>query len=257
MKKVFIVVMLGMLCSLIPLGVFAGYSGTGDFELRTKLEVSKPGSDWMNYTAEDNPGNQTLSVNAGDTVTFRLKVWDVTSTAAQDIALATTVTNPQYIETANIFDGSSTTDEDLDGDTLDYSVTSFDSTAGTGTFALDAVAASGSENTGFESGTYTTKISGSTPDQTLIEVTITLTAANNLRFLSRSSLLDRAFADDLGTTKVRILVQNPTPTATATTVLPATGAKNQPNDFWQLYLACSLLALMVLGPRFKFLLKNR
>jgi len=248
MKKVFVIFALSVLCSTIPLGVFAGYSGGGDFELRSKLEVSKPGSDWMNYTAEDNPGNQTLSANAGDTVTFRLKVWDVTTTAAQNIVLASTITNPQYIETANIFDGTSTTNQDLDGDTVDYSVTSMNSTTGIGTFALEAVQASSSENANFESGTYTTKISGSTPDQTLIEVTITLTAADELRMIGKNNLLDKAYADEFGTTRVRILVQNPT-TTTTTTVLPATGATSQPNNFWQLYLACSLLALMVVGPK--------
>lgn len=246
MKKFLIVLALGILCSMLPLGAFAGYSGSGDFELRTKLEVSKPGSDWMNYLAEDNPGNQTLSVNAGDTVTFRLKVWDVTATSAQNVVLSSTITNPQYIETANIFDGSSTTNNDLDGDTAVYSLTAFDPAAGTGTFGLQAVMGNSSENANFESGTYTTKISSSAPDQTLIEVTITLTAANELRIINRSNLINRAYADEFGTTKVRILVQNPT---TATTVLPATGEKSQPNNFWQLYLACSLLALMVIGPK--------
>lgn len=251
MRKL-VYVVLGLFFVLAPLGVFAGYGEGGDtYNLKTKLEVSKNGTDWYNYSAEENAGGQTLSINAGDSVTFRLKVWDDGNANSEDIYLPIAITNAQYIESANVFDGSASSNSDLDLDDTHYVLTSLDTNAGTGMVYLPYVIFGTSETgTDNESGTYTTKISANTPDQTLIKVTMFIeTAAEDTREFNRGpQMLDRALADSLGTTEVRILVLNPSQTQAApATTLPNTGAGgNKLADLWPLLLASSILFFMII-----------
>lgn len=254
MRKLCLLLIVGLIVALIPISVLAGFSGGGDINLMTRLEVSNNGSDWYNYSAETNSGLQTLQVHPGDTVTFRIKVWNLGNSAANNIALSATTTNPQYIQTANIFDGSATTNQDLDGDGYDYAVTSFDSAAGTGTFLLDEADTGTVEagTTNNEGGTYTTQISSSTPDQTLIEVTMKITAASEVRGEDQTNninLLDRAYADDEGTTIAKILVVNQPATA-----LPSTGKSPQTESNSTATLTATALVGIVAG---YIILRNR
>lgn len=254
MRKLVFMLIVGLVVALIPASVLAGFGvvGTG-IDLRTRLEVSNNGSDWYNYSAESNPGDQTLQVHPGDTVNFRIKMWNVGSTPADQITLSATTTNPQYIQTANIFDGSATTNQDLDGDGLVYAVTSFDPVAGTGTFSHDGVNIGTIEagTTNNEGGTYTTTISSSAPDQTLIEVTMRITGAEEAQRFNLMHLLDRAYADEYATTIVRILVVNQPAAAPA---LPSTGANQSKVDYTYVVLFGTLLfsiALPIAIKRFK------
>jgi len=74
MKKVVFVLMAAVLIAL-PSFTSAGYSSGGAM-LLTRLEVSKDNTNWVNYLAEENSGDQTLTVLPGDTVYFRLKTWN-------------------------------------------------------------------------------------------------------------------------------------------------------------------------------------
>lgn len=260
MKKVFFVLIAALLLALFPFGAFAGFSGD-NIEILTRLEASNNGTDWYNYSAETNSGGQTLEINAGDTVTFKVKMWNIGESDAQNIVMNLTSTNWQYVETANIFDGSAASNADLDGDTAEYTLADFSPSAGTATFNHIFVGYGTNEtgDTNSESGTYTTKISSSTPDQTVITVTITVSTAEEARVIVGSSFLDRAMADDSATSVVRILVHNTTAQA-ATTTLPETGAHSTPvqsNNFWQLYLACAVLLLMVATPKIKLLINKK
>ena len=247
MKKWLIAVFAGVFFALVPLGVLAGYPGT-NIELLTRLEVTKDGSSWYNYSVETNSGGQTLDINAGDTVTFKVKMWNTGSSNATSVSLAVNSTNSQYVETANIFDGSAASNADLDVDGHIYTLTGFTPSAGTATLGQDYVAAGTVEtgDTNKESGTYTTKISSSTPDQTLITVTMTVTAAEEQRMVG--GLLDRAFADSSGTTVVRILVHNTSGVA-QTTALPSTGksAPAQPKSDTRTLLIASALVIISAG----------
>lgn len=215
-----LVLILGVAFALVPVSALAGYTAGGNYDLRTKLEVSKDGSNWYNYDAETSAGGQTLDINAGDTVTFRIKMWNLGRGVASEIQMSVAATNPQWIETADIFNGSPATNGDIDDDHFYYSLVSL--TAGSGVFGHEAVpttknAEAGTTNN--ECGSYTTKIKSDTPDLTLIQVTMAVTAAQQP--VSKIKLLDRAYADSSATTVVRILVHNPS--TAQTTALPATG----------------------------------
>jgi len=221
-KKV-LIVLASVLAVVLPTWVIAGFTGDLGVDLHTRLEGSSDNSTWLNYTAEDNPGDATLSVSAGDTVYLRLKTWDTSDTiVANSIVYSGTFTNPQYVNTPD-FLGTGTND-DLDGDgVLLYSLTSYDSGSGSAVFGLNGIYPSSTVDTDYESGGITFTTDPDTPDQTVILATVQITSAEEELWISRAPrITDRALADDPSTTRVRILVNNPTATPTPTPTSTAT-----------------------------------
>lgn len=228
MKKMLIIAGC-VLAVILPSIVIAGFTGDQGIDLRTRLEASTDNLAWVNYSGEDNPGNATLNVSAGDTVYIRLKTWDISDLiVATNIEFTGTFTNPQYISSTD-FLGTGTND-DLDGDGVKvYSLTSYDEVAGTAVFDLNGISPSSSVDTDFDSGGVTITVDSDTPDQTVILATVQITSADELPWISwATNIYDRALADDQATTRVRILVNNPTPTPTptSTTTTTATATTN-------------------------------
>jgi hypothetical protein len=226
MKKAAIIII--AVISILGLSqiVGAGFAPEGqEFDLRTRLEVSKDGSNWYNYTAESNPGNQTLTVSPGDTITMRLKTWDVGSEAATNIGYTSSFTNPSYFSAFYTF-GDAGANADVDGDaTLYYNAGTFDMSGGTFTFTLDGVDHNTTINSGEQSGQVTATIGDDAVDQGVILVTAQITDATEppviVGFLDR--LFPKALADAQATTQVRMIVSNPQTIITDTTLTQGKG----------------------------------
>jgi hypothetical protein len=227
MRKVALVLLLAVSIVVLPKIVFASFN-FGDVALETRLEVSKDNATWVNYLADSNSGNQTLTVSPGDTLYFRLKTWDTGLTPATNVRYGASFTNPSYIDSLDPFHIG--TNDDSDGDGHPYTLTGTpDMTAGTFQFTLDNVASSSTETTNDESGAMVAGIDARTPDQTVFLVTVQITGIVELSNASwLNNLSPKAYADSQATTQVRILVSNPalvsTPAVTAST--PATA--NEP-----------------------------
>lgn len=229
MKKIIIV--LGVLALLLFVPIYIAYAGYGigaGFNLKTRLEVSADNATWVNYLAEDNSGGDILTVSPGDTIYLRLKTWNEGGTAGEDTTFTGTFTNQQYLTNSTMFTGVGGGSGDLDEDGLyGYAMTGggYNSVTGIAEFLLTGVVNGSTDEVNFQTGGITSEISASTPDQTLITVTVIITGTNpELAWLNR--LLPRAYADEFGTTEVRILVDNPpadpTPTPTPTPSASAT-----------------------------------
>lgn len=220
MKKALFILMAAVLVAL-PSFTSAGFSSSGAM-LLTRLEVSKDGTTWVNYLAETNSGGQTLTVSPGDTIYFRLKTWNTGGTPAINIEYSAAYTNPGGVDAFDPFHPG--VSDDSDGDAILFYVLNAppDLTAGTTAFHLDGVADSTTETTGFQSGGMAAHIATSTPDQTVLLATVTITGADEFIVWWKNLLFPRALADDAATTQARILVATPAPVPVPV-VLPATG----------------------------------
>jgi hypothetical protein len=206
MKKILMILAIVIGVAIIPSFVSAGFSPEGsDYDLRTILEVSKDGITWLNYNAETNSGDQTLTITPGDIVYVRLKTWNVGDTDANNIQFTSSFTNPQYIDSFDAFNGAN---DNLDGDEIYYHYEGVDTDTGEFQFSLDQALANTTEESGFQSGAVTMSVDSATPDQAVILVTVQI-PTEQATFLDK--LLPRVYADSNATTQVRIIVSNPTP----------------------------------------------
>lgn len=242
MRKFLIV--LGVLFLVLAVPIYITHAGFGEggagYNLKTRLEVSADNSTWANFLAEDNSGGATLTVAPGDTIYLRLKTWDEGILPGVNTTFTGTFTNQQYLTNSTMFTGPGGGSGDLDGDIVNgYSMTGggYNPVTGVAEFILNAVQNGSTENVNFQSGGITSQIATGTPDQTVIMVTVVINNTNpGVGWLDH--FLERAYADNLGTTQVRILVNanatsptpTPTPAPSSTTTaadeatLPATGA---------------------------------
>jgi hypothetical protein len=208
MKKLLVIAVLAAALAIIPSLVFAGYDEGDGYELLTRLEVSKDGSTWINYSAETNSGNQTLTVSPGDTIFLRLKTWDIGQSPATNIQFSSTFTNPTNIDA---FDPFTSGNDDSDGDgLLFYSAVSVNINAGTFLFSLDGVAGNTNENAGYQSGTVAARIGANAPNGSITLITVQITDADHPVAYKINQLFPRAYADEQGATQIRLLVYNPT-----------------------------------------------
>lgn len=222
MKKIIVGFLVAVFVAL-PSFVSAGYSANdGNIILLTRLEVSKDNTNWVNYLAEENSGGQTLTVSPGDTVYLRLKTWNTGISPAVTVQYTGSYTNPQYIDALDPFHAG--VYDDLDGDTLFYyGLDSLpDLTAGTMSFHLDGVLQDTDDQAGYQGGEIVARVKAETPDQTVILATVQINSTDFVVWWKRL-LFPRAYADDVATTQVRLLVSNPPAAAPATQTLPVTG----------------------------------
>lgn len=221
MKKILVIIVLTVLLMVVPNIVFAGYGDKPSVDIQTRLEVSKDNINWINFNSETNAGNQTLTVAPGDTLYFRLTTENFGDQRASGVQFLGSYTNPSYIESLNAFDGAN---DDIDGDGRYYYITSTDQSAGTINFNFDYFEAAGYEGpyNAQQIGVMGAKLSSTIPDQAEIIVTVTVNAGiiREDAFLF-DKLFPRVYADDQGTTQVRILVSNPTATQTSATSDPS------------------------------------
>ena len=210
--------------------VYAGYVEEGEsFEVKSRLEVSSDNATWVNYSAEENSGNETLTVAPGGNIYWRIKTWNSGEATAGATTFNGTFVNGRFIQDLSLF----SCDDSIGDCNLDaadpsgiYTVTE-ELNANTFSFAIPSISQGTTVDEGFESGGFSATIAADTPDQS--EVTLTVTIAGSEQFISLlDRIVSRAHADELATTTVRILVQAPAAAATATattlTTLPATGS---------------------------------
>lgn len=213
MRKFLVVIVLAVLLMVVPNLVFAGYGDKAQMDLQTRLEVSKDNINWLNYDAETNPGNQTLTVSPGDTIYFRLTTDNYGTNQALDTQFEGNFNNPSYIESIDAFNGAANDDIDLDG--RPYVLDSIDNMTDTIYFHFDYIEAgdSLSRQSGLsftQIGGISAKIGSLVPNQAVIMATVQIknaTIPEGVFLLDK--LVSRAYADDQATTQVRILVYNP------------------------------------------------
>jgi len=202
MKKI-LIISLGAFISLaafFPFMTFAGYNGGGDVIIGVRADVSKDDSTWYDYTGDTVSGGQTLTARPGDTITFRGKSWNQSSTTAFPVPIFhASITNSQYLDTSGGF-----YNDNLDGNSAYY-------VGAIGTdimLSSGALPINGNENNA-ESGTFKVRIKDNTPDQTLIVGTWELSGQGLIGEKSPVQLLPIAKAQALADSTVRILVSNP------------------------------------------------
>lgn len=217
MKKSFILAMILVLIvaslTFIPFKTKANIIG-GGLDIGARAEVSKDnGATWYNFSADSNPGGQTLVVSPGDTLLFRGKVWNGGESDGVNLVFNAIIDHPEYLEGSVAF-----YDDDEDRNGVHY--TGYIN----GTVTLPSVSHGTNENVpgGYESGTFQVNVRSDAPDQGVIEgifevIQIGLpTGAKEKSFLD--NLIPRAYAQ-MGTARatVKILISNN---------LPQTGSAN-------------------------------
>jgi hypothetical protein len=145
--------------SFVPFRTKANITG-GGVDAGAKLEVSKDGgATWYNYTADSNPGNQTLTAKPGDTLTFRGKVWNEGVNTAVNLTLSGIIDHPEYFDMTGAF-----YDDDEDRDLVPYA-----GTIGENIITLSEIHYnSANENFHYEGGTFQATLKNDVPDQTVI-----------------------------------------------------------------------------------------
>lgn len=231
MRKVLLYVIIAVLAVTVGPSVYAlaGYSDE-DISVNVELNACRlstcGASDWKNYSVDSGGEGETLTVSPGDTVTLRGSTWNSGDNYAA-MSLTGTIDHTNYIETINIFESG---DNDVDGANTYYILDSATNTNNTEEMAilLSDVLSTASDIDNPELGQIKITLKNDIPDQTVITASFNVTLAT--LGVVRGSFLGRAYAADLTTSTVRLVVNNPpaataatTATTAATTVLPQTG----------------------------------
>jgi hypothetical protein len=237
MKKILLYIIIVVLAVTIGPTVYAlaGYSDefvSVDVKLEACRLTTCSTSDWYNYSVDATGDGETLTVLPGDTITLRGSTWNSGASYAA-MVFSGTINQTNYLETIDAFEGGN---EDVDGTNGYYILDSATDTDNTETMAisLSGLLSTDSDIDHPEVGDIKIKLKSDVPDQTVITAAFNVTAATT--GVVKGLFVGRAYAADLTTTTVRLLVSNPsvaatavTPTATAAvtataTVLPQTGA---------------------------------
>lgn len=74
------------------------------YDITIRLDVSKDnGATWHNYDAEENPGEETLTINGGDELLFKIQLWNSGNAPVANIIIENTVSQPDYLIFNNTF----------------------------------------------------------------------------------------------------------------------------------------------------------
>jgi len=209
-----LIVLFGLVATLITFKTIQKVkaSGIGDSVNLHVLTEGKTASSatWLNYSGNYSPGGQTITANPGDTINFRIRVWNDGIVIADNTDISGTVTNSGDVSSLAV------TNDDLDGDTLHF--TGFHFTGG-GDGTVAAVLSGGTKDVADQGLSGTVTLGNNFPvGQTVIvgEVTIAGYTAEQIGF--NPSLFGNAHADGAGVkSAVRIVVDVPAP------ALPSTG----------------------------------
>lgn len=223
--KRFILVPL-ILCAAFttPMIASALYDGGGGLSLGIRTDVSKDGTNWHNYTADENPGNETLVVKPGDTITLRGTVWNA-GAVNTNVSLKSLITNSQYIDYIQAVEGA---DSNTDGTGAVYQVDGLSVTNNVTNInlSLQPWLSTVKDVHDPETGQIKVKLKNDIPDQTVIEETLQLESATPVNV--QVMLTPVAIAQAQTLSKARIIVSNPIlpgqGTPTLPTELPKTGA---------------------------------
>jgi hypothetical protein len=114
MKKRWFLIGLIILLLVASGAIYAKFAGQaraanqGDLDgidLHLLLEASADnGATWHNTAGTDNPGNETLNINPGATVLFRVKVWNDGEGAAGGVQILGEVEDAEYVTEAEVTD---------------------------------------------------------------------------------------------------------------------------------------------------------
>ncbi|MDD5606776.1 MAG: hypothetical protein PHN37_02875 [Candidatus Pacebacteria bacterium] len=198
-----------------------------------RIDVSKDGGNtWYNYMADENPGNQTLTVSPGDTLIFRGTSWNAGALDA-GVAFEGIITNTEYIDTFNAFEGGN---EDVDGTGAFYTLNGINVVNDSMIMAigLETHLDTTKDENDPELGSITLTLTDNIPDQTVITGTFELLGA--VPYLVFNPFSTAYAQGALAESTVRILVENPEVEAevqqedTPETILedlPQTGKENR------------------------------
>lgn len=207
---VFVLAIFGL--SFAPFKTEANIIGEG-FNIGARLEVSRDnGTTWYNYSADANPGSQTLTANAGDILIFRGKVWNAGQNTPVNLILSGLIDHAEYFDMTGAFYND---DEDENG-------VHYTGTIGSTTIGLPQIlTAGGGENSYYEGGTFQATLKRDVPDQAVITATFRVDdlgaiSYNNSGINPVPKALAQRFTGTAIST-VRILVNN--------APLPTTGAE--------------------------------
>jgi len=230
MRRILFCIIIAVLSVAVGPTVYAlaGYSDE-NISVDVKIEACRlatcAASDWHNYTVDMVGDAETLTVSPGDTVTLRGSTWNSGENYAA-MGLTGAIDHTNYLETINAFESG---DSDVDGTHGYYVLDSATNTDNTEIMAisLSDILSTASDADHPELGQIKITLKNDIPDQTVITAAFNVTTAT--LGVVRGLFLGRAYATDLTTSTVRLLVSNPpaatvsTAAATTATVLPQTG----------------------------------
>ncbi len=207
----------------------AAFPGAPDgIDLHILLEVSADNSaTWHNFTGTDIQGGETLNINSGTTVLFRVKVWNDGLGAAGGVQIIGEIEDAEYITEAGV------TNNQLG----DHPFTGFDIENGTqGEVAV--VNFGGNQNNGYEGlqGSITFSLDFPT-DQTILIGAVWIHDYALIGYRNNNQFIRVAHANGVNNfSQVRLVVNRahasigvkltptPSPAASAIATLPSTGS---------------------------------
>lgn len=206
MKKRGLIIGLIILTLLLGGGIYSTLASNveaaapGDLDqvdLHIKTEGSTDGGlTWFNFSGTEESGDISLNVNAGATISYRIKVWNDGTRDALNVQVEGTVTNPIYVTTL-VANG------DADGDLNGFDGFTF---AGGGAGEIDNIDIGGSEIAGFQMINGQIQLSANIPAGTTIMLgTVTILnydpegwTLNPLQRIASIFGVNRAHADGAG-----------------------------------------------------------
>ncbi len=195
--------------------------------LHVKMEASKDGTTWYNYSGTDYSANQNLSANPGDTIQIRVKVWNDGTGLAVNVTGTGSATNAAYISSTSVINANL--------DALDAVSYVGDFFSGSGEATLSQVAAGTTEATS-QQGLFSITLSNNIPaGETVVLGTVTI---SNYGALTQNPFIKTAMAEGLGNNSIVRIVVNPTTQES----LPQTGSSIL--NLSIVFLALSLLAIV-------------
>jgi hypothetical protein len=97
MKKMILIISKLILAILISLVFVISPTNAQVPNLHIKLEVSKDGTHWYNYSGSEDPEGETLNCDPGDIVIIKVTLWNTGDVNAVNILGAGAITNSSYI----------------------------------------------------------------------------------------------------------------------------------------------------------------
>ncbi|RJO60257.1 hypothetical protein C4544_05810 [candidate division WS5 bacterium] len=212
----------------IPVVATAVYNDGNGTILGVKMEVCKKAvceeSDWVTYETDGSGPQNTLLVSPGDTIKFRASSWNEGTNDVNPTYNAL-ITNAAVFSDISAFEG---VNDDVDNNGNFYSLIDGQTTGNDYAMAIDIendlFTTSNADNPEVGELSATVRTDYDIPDQTAVDVTFNIVAADPL--LAKIPLIGKAYAAGLTESKAKIIISNPDntqPVENLPAELPRTG----------------------------------
>lgn len=162
------------------------------YDITIRLDVSKDnGATWHNHDAEENPGEETLTIKGGDELLFKIQLWNSGNAPVGGISIENIISNPEYFTFNNTF-----VDPDEDANSSKFTGDPFGDI-----FLLLELAPIGQLELGYESATFSAQAKNDIP------------ASAEVSFVYEVNSEELRFGNLIGFNAGDIFAQNPTGTA--------------------------------------------